>query len=143
MPIISVTVENGQLVRKGLADLAAEIPQLPRKVIYDKMNLIAESMRKYPPPRAGSKYVRTYTLRDSVELKKLDNGYAIEIDPVQRGRHYGKYVIGDAYGRSQAWMHKGRWHLFAEVTKYHLRRLPDDMENHLRSVALRAGLKPT
>lgn len=132
MTRISVTVHNGELVRQGLQDLQAAIPQIGRKVIFDKMNVIAKSMKKYPPPRSGSRYVRTYRLRDSVELIRLDNGYAIEIDPVARGRHYGKYVIGDAKGEQQAWMHKGRWHLFAHVVTHHLRRLPDDIEDYLR-----------
>lgn len=132
MTRISVTVENGELVRQGLQDLQAAIPQIGRKVIFDKMNVIAQSMRKYPPQRAGSKYIRTYRLRDSVTVIRLDNGYAIEIDPVQRGRHYAKYVIGTARGEGQAWMHKGRWHLFKNVVEHHLRRLPDDTEQFLR-----------
>jgi hypothetical protein len=132
MPRISVTVVNGELVRQGLQNLQAAIPQIGRKVIYDKMNVIAVSMRKYPPQRARSRYIRTYRLRDSVTVLRLNNGYAIEIDPVQRGRHYGKYVIGNARGDEQAWMHVGRWHLFANVVEHHLRRLPDDIERFLR-----------
>jgi hypothetical protein len=132
MTRIYVTVVNGELVRQGLQDLQAAIPKIGRNVIYEKMNVIAQSMRKYPPPPAGSRYVRTYRLRESVKVLRLDNGHAVNIDPVRRGRHYGKYVVGNAKGEEQAWMHVGRWHLFANVVQYHLRRLPDDIEQFLR-----------
>lgn len=132
MTRISVTVVNGELVRQGLQDLEAAIPKIGRKVFWDKMNVIAESMRKYPPPPVGSRYKRTYRLRKSVKILKLNNGYAVEIDPVQRGRHYAKYVIGNARGEEQAQIHAGRWHVFKNVVDYHLRRMPDDVERFLR-----------
>lgn len=139
MPILSVKIDNGVLVRTGLQNLAADIPKIGREQVYRTMQRVYKTMRVYPPPRPTSKY--TYRLRDSVTLKKIDDaGYSIEIDPVARGRHYGKYVVGDAKAASQAWMHIGHWHLFADVVEEEVQKLPSAIEEHIKRVSKGYGI---
>jgi len=141
MPIISVKVENGVLVRKGLQNLADDVPKIGREQVFKTMQKVYTVMRKYPPVRPGSKYVRTGRLRDSVRLIKASNtGYSVEVDPVSRGRHYGKYVVGDARGGSQAWFHVGWWHLFADVVEEEVQKLPSNIEEHIRRVSKGYGI---
>lgn len=58
-------------------------------------------LKHYPPKPKGSKYRRTYILREGWGFAKY--GAAINVvNPVV----YAPYVQGD---KKQAWMHKGRW----------------------------------
>lgn len=133
MPKITFKVVGAELVRNGLANLHRDIPKISRLRIKETMDKIAERLKKYPKPRAGQKYVRTYRLRDSVTVIKAgDMAYAIQVDPVRKGKHYGKYVLGDAKGNGQAWMHKGRWKLFVDVAEHELLKLPKSMEEHIK-----------
>ena len=64
----------------------------------------------YPPERPAQKYVRTGTLRDSWTWHRQgNNAIRIENTAQQRGKYYPVYVVGDAAGHRQAWMHVGRW----------------------------------
>ena len=116
MPRISIGVEGVQTVRKGLENLRADIPKVSIERVGESADSIIEIMKKYPRKLPNQKYVRTYKLQNSWKKKKLTGfGFAIEADPVQKGRHYGKYVVGNSYGEEQAGIHAGRWKLFYEV----------------------------
>jgi hypothetical protein len=138
MPQISISVVNGTLVRSGLQNLAKDIPDIGRMQIYKTAQNIQNIMKVYPPPKPTSK--RTGRLRASVKTIKTDKGYTVEIDPVAKGRHYGKYVVGDARGGSQAWMHIGWWHMFADVVEEEVAKLPPEIEEHIKRASKGYGI---
>lgn len=140
MPQITIQVRNAELVGKGLANIRAEIPRISENTIKKAGESIIREMRKYPPERAGQRYVRTYKLRDSWKLSRSATGYTITGDPVNKGRSYGRYVVGDAAGGGQAWMHVGRWLLFRDVVDYGVTKLPDLVEEHIKIKARSEGL---
>jgi len=79
-----------------------------RSDIADVMDEIAGDAAAYPPPPAGSKYVRTNTLRAgwlSGQTRFTASGQT-QLEAVrENATPYGGYVQGE----DQAWMHVGRW----------------------------------
>ena len=68
--------------------------------------LYIEALRVYPPPRAGSKYIRTYRLRDGWWWERRHTGKGeVQINMTNK-MPYTKWVQDSRY---QAWMHVGRW----------------------------------
>jgi len=132
----SITIKsNVGLVRQGLQDLGAEIPKIGRRRIYDAVNRITRTMEGYPPERARQTYVRTGTLYAGWQVKKLDDGYQIVNYAARRGRRYARYVVGDAFGTGQAWMHAGRWQLFRDVVEDEMAQLPPVVAREIELVA--------
>jgi len=83
---------------------------------------VLDELRTYPPPPAGSKYKRTYRLKNGwqMSIAPSSGGFTIEIrnDAISpRGQSYPRRVVGSlASARAtaaaiQAWMHRGRWPL--------------------------------
>lgn len=140
MPKLSIRVINAKLVAKNLQDLHAEIPKISRDHIQRAGKRIIAQMKKYPPARSTSTYSRTYRLRDSWRVVDTSKGITISGDPVNRGRHYGTFVVGDAEGEGQAWMHVGTWLLFRDVVDYETTKLPDAVESSIRLYARGKGL---
>jgi len=134
MTQLSVTVKGADLVRKGLQDLEAEIPKIGREQIYRTSQAIVRTMKVYPPPPTYSRYVRTYTLQGGWQIVSKDNGYTVRNDVP-----YTKYVVGNAYGLEQAWMHQGRWNLFRDVAEEETAKLPPEIEKEISMVARRYG----
>ena len=138
---ISIKTKNAEVVRQGLEDLSAELPRIGRRRLYAAMNRITREMEGYPPERPGQRYKRTGLLGASWDVKRLDNGYMITNDARRKGRTYGHYVVGDAYGAGQAWMHKGRWPKLRDVVDAEIEKLPDAVSDEIKLVARRAGLE--
>lgn len=154
---LSIT-SNGTLVRKGLADLSAELPKVPRQPLRACMERIRRRMQEYPPEPAGQsvteshpvlgkiyrpargRYQRTGLLGSRWAIEERGQGYTISNTAARRGREYGIYVVGDAYGNRQAWMHQGRWQVFRDVAEDEIAKLPPEMEKALHMVTRRAGL---
>jgi hypothetical protein len=140
MTQLSITVKNADLVRKGLQDLGAEIPKIGRLQIYRTAQAVVRTMKQYPQERLGQTYIRTYTLRDGWEIQTQSKGYTVRNDTP-----YTPYVVGDAFGGKQAWMHEStdqgkRWSLFRDVTEEEVAKLPDEIEKEISMVARRLGL---
>lgn len=135
MTQLSITVTGAELVRKGLQDLSAEIPRIGRQQIYRTAQAIVRTMRQYPPPPSASTYVRTGTLGAGWQIQSKPDGYTISNDTP-----YTKYVVGNAYGLEQAWMHQGRWQLQRDVTEDEVSKLPEEIEKEISMVARRLGL---
>lgn len=136
--------EDSQLVRRGLQDLATDVPKVGRQGIFRTAQRIAKRLRIYPPERPDQKYIRTNTLKDSVEITPLSNGYEISVKPVSpKGVEYGDYVLGDADGNGQAWMHEGIWTPFANVALEEIYKLPDDVVEQLKFTAAEDGIEVT
>jgi hypothetical protein len=138
MPQISIT-SNAPQVKKALENLASDIPEIGRGRIYGYTQRVVKRLKEYPPKPVGSKYKRTFKLRKSVMSKEIKNGYRISVDPVAKGKHYGKYPLGNAYGQGQAWMHVGRWTPMRDVADQEAEKLPKEIRDQIITVARRKG----
>lgn len=132
---------DGEIVRKGLEALGDAVPKIGRQRIRTIMNRIVRRMQAYPPERPGQKYKRTGRLFYSWKIEEIGQGYRVENTAKRRGRGYAGYVVGNAYGTGQAWMHKGRWLLVRDVTEEELKVLPKELEGDIVMVARRGGLE--
>ena len=154
MTQLSIKVK-GELVRKGLQDLADEIPKVGRQQIRDMMNRVVRKMQEYPPEPANrerrsshsilgtiiTRTGRTGTYFRSWKIEQVGNtGYKLENTAARKGRAYAVYVGGDAYGNRQAWMHVGRWNVTRDVVEEEVEKLPEDIEKEIVMVARRNGL---
>lgn len=135
MTELSISVTGANIVRQGLQDLSAEIPQIGRLQIYRTEQAIVRRMKVYPPERPGQSYIRTGTLGGGWTITPNTNGYTIRNDTP-----YTKYVVGNAYGLEQAWMHQGRWNLLRDVSDDEVAKLPAEIDNNISQVARRLGL---
>lgn len=138
--ILSIRVD-GELVRKGLQDLAAEFPKIGRQQFRFASERAVRRMQEYPSQRPGQRYQRTGRLFYSWRIDSDPQRYVIENTAARRGKRYGHYVVGDAYGTGQAWMHRGRWLLFRDVVEEELDKLPPEIQEKILMVARREGFE--
>jgi hypothetical protein len=138
MTQLSLSVsKDAQIVRQGLQDLAAEIPKVGRLQIYRTELEIVRRMKMYYtdniPPQLPS-YTRSGDLAMGYVLSPTTNGYRIT-----NNVPYTKYVVGNAYGLEQAWMHArpGRHTLFRDVQEEEVAKLAPEVEQQLTMVARR------
>jgi hypothetical protein len=135
---LSITT-NAKLVRMGLQNLKADVPKIGRNQIWMSMQRARRRAKIYPPERPRQKYVRTYRLRDNWKIGKSEGvkaGYSIS-----NSTSYEPYVMGDAYGNRQAWMHKGRWSLIRDIMKEETQILPEAISKELQMVSSRYAVK--
>jgi hypothetical protein len=133
---LSVTT-NAQIVRKGLEDLAAEVPKIGRLSIYRAMETIAKRMRFYwtkNTPAELPSYKRTGDLSRGYTIEKLTNGYRI----LNRTKYTG-FVVGNAYGLGQAKVHRYRHPLMRDVVDQEVTRLAPEIQNSIGIAARRKG----
>jgi len=145
---------KGELVRQGLQDLAAEIPKIGRRQIRTVTNRVVRRMQAYPgnriPERTGehpilgriiTKHTRTGLYGRSWKIEEVASGYRIENTAARKGRQYGVYVGGDAYGNHQQWYHaKTKWLLLKDVVDEEILKLPPEIESEITTAAHRKGL---
>lgn len=135
---------KGELVRQGLENIEAEVPGIGRQRMRTITNRIVRRMQEYPHERPGQRYVRTGNFFSHWKIDQIEKiGYRIENTAVRDGNRYGHWVVGDAYGTSQAWMHKGRWPLFRDVTEEELDKLPPQILSDIMIVARREQFEVT
>ena len=139
--MLRVTViEKGlQRVRKGLENLRAEIPKVAKSRLRAASEEIVRRMQKYPGLRAKQKYIRTHLFQRAWKIADTKTGYKVT-NTARRGRvEYPEYVVGTLTnpGR-QAWMHKGRWPVFAEVVTFVVEHLPKSVREHLQTAVKKA-----
>jgi len=140
MTQLSIQINNADIVRRGMQDLSAEIPKVGRLQIYRTSQEIVRQMKIYPAERIGQLYRRTGRLGGGWMIVSNTNGYTIRNDTP-----YTKYVVGNAYGLEQAWMHIStdqgkRWNVFRDVQEDEIKKLPPEIENEITMVARRLGL---
>ena len=141
MTKLTLSIKGAEIVRKGLENLAAETPKVSRRRIYNTMLKIRTRLKTYPPPRRGQRYIRTFRLQRGWNIKQANNGYSIN-----NATSYTKFVVGDAFGTSQAWMHIStdqgpRWPLMRNVFDDEVKKLPKEIEGDIKVVARRGGLR--
>lgn len=141
---LTIKVKGGILVRQGLENIHLETPQVGRRRIRTITNRIVRRMQEYPEERQGQTYRRTGNFFRHWRIDQLEKlGYMIQNTATRKGRLYGQYVVGDAYGTSQAWMHKGRWPSFRDVTEEELEALPKEILDDILLVARREEFEVT
>ena len=89
---------------------------------------------KYPPRRPGQRYKRTGRLANSWKVVAAGkNAWGIENNATgPRGRvPYPSFVVGNAQGKGQAWMHKGRWWKAREIVEGEIPSLREDIEKDI------------
>jgi uncharacterized protein YneF (UPF0154 family) len=129
---------NGEIVRTGLQDLSAELPRIGRRQLRTMMERVYRRVSSYPPERRGQTYQRTGHLFGSWSIEERTGdfpGYTISND-----MDYAKWVVGDEFGKHQAWMHKGRWSQLLKVMTEEVDKLPPLVEAEINMVARRNGL---
>ena len=144
MPQITINVVGADLVAGKLGRVKSAVPRVSDQQILGVVTRASRVLKKYPPKPSLSRYVRTYTLKNSVTIMKRAKGYALKVDPVRKGKHYGRHVVGGAEETSgvngQAYMHVGRWLLFRDVVNLELTKLPNYVDDHLKLVIKKENL---
>lgn len=108
----SLNVIGQTAVANTLRTAAATGGKRVNNVTYQwaQNNVLSQFRKAYPPQRPGQKYIRT---------GRLGAGWDIRINPasitIYNHMAYAGYVVGDAKGNKQAWMHRGRWWLARDV----------------------------
>ena len=139
MTQLSINVTGGEIVRQGLQDLSAEIPKIGRLQIYRTEQAIQKRLKAYwvsnTPPELPS-YQRTGRLSAGYTITGIPNGYTLS-----NRVPYTKYVVGNAYGLDQAWMHAkpGRHQLWRDIQDDEVSKLPQAIDDAITVVARRDG----
>ena len=154
MTQLSIKVIGADIVRQGLQDLGAEIPQIGRLGIYRTEQAIVKKMKSYwnnNDPYSRPSYVRTGRLAGNWNIEQRTNGYTL----INR-TPYAKHVHGNAYGIEQAFMHKKGFtpagpnppytnypghYLLRDVQDEEIKKLPDEIGAQISAVARRIGFE--
>lgn len=155
---LSVSVnKEAQLVRKGLEDLAAETPKVGRQTIYDEL---WEARQELAAPAPKISYPVNWDSEKQMLAFFASNGFGKGIPYNSTGAssrawklsataigwklyntfQAAKYLFGDATGKGQSNIHKGRRPLFRMVMEQHLQNLPQKIQDNLRKLIKRVGL---
>lgn len=161
MPVeVTIEVRNAKLVRKGLQDLAKEIPRIGRQDVYHTLRLVRKQLIfepgvflgefQWPEPKrevaarvildlfAGKiqiPYRRTGRYKRSWRIRRYQEvGWRLfSVSP------YAQFVAGGPLGEPQAPVHRDRWAHFRSVLEYELNDLPKEMRSHFTKVARGLG----
>lgn len=129
-----------KFVRKGLEDLRKDMPRVARARMWKAMQWIKKKMsytQNSPPKRSGQKYVRTFNMMQKYRIGKTGAGnYYFEA-----AAPYSKYVLGDARGIGQAWMHKDRWFTMRGMIEWVVARLPKSVIRALKFAVPNLSIK--
>lgn len=134
--VVKLTIKSNarDKVGKLLSSVRKKVEDEANKELKATSEEIVKAMKKYPPKRPNQKYKRTFTLRNSWKVVKVEKGfsgkgiktfgYTVSSDAKQKGRHYTRYVVGDAKGNWQnQTYHAGRWQLFKDVVEDKMSKL--------------------
>lgn len=134
---LSVDVRGFNRVANQFRTLAARFPTQVTEETREWGEDFAADLRgtPYPPPPAGSRYVRTYKLKRSWRAARINRGVRIVNNAGIRGRGpYATYVVGDLHGR-QAEIHAGRWWRFKDKLKPALAKLRQRIVRRINKLA--------
>lgn len=150
---ISVST-NAPLVRQGLENLAADIPQIGRRRIYNAMLAMRSELRKpgspitYPVHWDSERQRKAFFASDGFgrgiptrrtgqynagyQIVRTDKGYRLE-----NRVSYAKYIGGSAYGTKQSNIHRGRWQLMRDAVDEQIANLPEEIIEEIKIVSRR------
>ena len=132
---MEVRITTGKTVQV-LGDIGEAIKGFLGTGTKETLESARDEARTYPAPRGL--YHRTQTYYNSFKVEgEGSNTYRLYSDAQQRGRHYTKHVGGDAQGKGQAGMHKGRWPVIYEVVKKHADLLVKQARDKLEDIGRR------
>lgn len=125
MPVqIKTTFKGDKVIQSGLQRLKSGVENIPAGIIRPEMEQAAEEARTYPAELPGQRYVRTGARYAATRVEagannQYSKSYTVVSDPKYAGgRSADPYVLGDARGRGQAAIHRGRWKLlYVAVTE--------------------------
>ena len=108
-------------VRNQLRRLAARSPRIVDNELGKWARKVRAALKAtpYPSRPAGSKYIRTGRLANSWFANREQMG----VWSIQNSASYSGYVVGDAKGNKQAYMHKGRWWIGRNIIEDHVPEL--------------------
>lgn len=158
MTTLQVLVKSSaKIVRQGLEDLEDEVPKIGRNQIYHALKrargrLVKPGKRvNYPirwdSPRQKIKVIIMLKLADNLPYRrrgdyqkgfhivKLDDGYQLDNDSTQ-----AVYVGGDADGRHQSRIFRGRYPVIRETVDEEVGKIPSATVQHLITVAAKKGI---
>lgn len=108
------TQRNADAVTRNLREAASVADGRLTDVTYGWAQVVRARLKStpYPARRPRQRYVRTGLLANSWRAERQGAGVLIA-----NSAPYHGYVVGDAGGRGQAWMHRGRWWLGRDVVE--------------------------
>ena len=122
-----------QMDRRQVDKWVSKTPEQINQALWDAApeigDLYVQSLRPYPPPRAGSKYIRTYQLRDGWWWERRHGAKGEVQINVTNKAPYTKWVKDSRY---QAWMHVGRWKTIQATNDELLHKTQAVWQRHLR-----------
>jgi len=142
LPMIEFKFVGYQRVENKLRMLASEHPEIYEESLTRWAGTMRGKLksRPYPAQRPGQKYIRTGQLANRWRVERDGPGKVSITNAAQsKGRYYGPYVVGDGAGKEQAWMHKDRWWLAADVVKEDTAALTQQMARELTNYWGSAG----
>ena len=128
-----LTVRGQSSVANELRTAAAKAPKEMQEATYRWAQTVRAALKAkpYPAKRPGQKYVRTGRLANSWAVERQGKGVVIVNRAEGRSGPYSRFVIGDAKGAGQAWMHRGRWWTGRGVVDEYREALRDDIISEL------------
>ncbi len=148
MPQISVRVDGQVKVAKGVKALGEALPDLTAEELEKGLDAARDEARAGWPGGshmgynvAPLNYQRTGQLGLATTWEIVGKTYRVISNAHNRaGRPYSRYVLGDAEGKGQVKIHKGRWPLMLTVMKKWGSTLVDRINNRIRRKASEEGL---
>lgn len=150
MTNITVRVDDSG-VRRGLQRIGDAIPDLTDDEIMAGLDKARDEVRSnWPrgpvqgysaPLRRGQRYRRTGNLGASTTWIRTGRSFTIQSRAVSpRGQAYSALVLGDAQGRGQAPMFRGRWPLMFQVVKKWSETMVTNINAALRRLIRNEGM---
>lgn len=140
MTQISFQFKNVRLVARSLEGLRAEMPRIARGRIFDALKVVVNRFKRYPAKTAKQNYIRTFRLRRKWKISRKGRmGYTVANNASFKGKAYARFVVGDAKGKNQAWMHQGRWKIFRFEMENALEKLPKAAATNVHFYLRRRG----
>ena len=109
----NLTIIGQNAIENRLRTAAATLPRATVNTTYDWAQLHVMrhlSVKPYPPMRPGQRYKRTGDLG-----RGWTAGVRGKVVYIENAMPYAGYVVGNAKGQRQAWMHRGRWWVMRDM----------------------------
>lgn len=132
MASVSIEIRGYNRVSNNLRRLASDLEKELDPVGYKWAQETRATLKgtAYPPKPPRSKYVRTGRLGSSWGVQK--QGYSKYA--INNSAPYSSFVVGDARGEGQAYMHVGRWWLARPVMNNHTGELTKAMTKAINDI---------
>lgn len=147
MTQISLKITNLDNVQMGIHKLGPAIKDVAQSDLLETMQAVEKSYwggepgGYSVPERPGQDYERTsnlrnstYTMQTGLTVTIVSNAYS------PHGQPYSRWVLGDATGKGQAWMHQGRWPALAAEVEDAAQKFVDKADRRIQDTIEAVGL---